>query len=144
MKRAFASVPTRWWTDRRFLQLAASTRAVLLALWTAPETMLCGISTLGVDTLARRVGMSTRAAAREIDKLEDAGYLTVDRDAVQVWLHQYVELQLGGHPASSPAWLTNTVNALAGLTQTAMVQRYRDAYSLPIEAPSRPKPREAG
>jgi hypothetical protein len=130
MKHAYSKVPTRWWLEPRFLKLKPETQRVLLAVWTAPETLLCGLTTASAPVLAQRLGMSNRAAQRHLVTLQEASFLTIDAESHLLWLHQFIEIQLGGLPSSSPAWLKNTETAVSGLPQTQMVARFREAYGI--------------
>ncbi|MCA3219360.1 MAG: hypothetical protein ING59_12535 [Burkholderiales bacterium] len=133
----YASVPTRIWLESRFLALKPNTQRVHYALWTGPEVLLCGITTATPAVIAGRLALSVAAARRAVDELAQANFLTVDREAPLIWLHRFIEEQLGGEPMRNRKHLVNTVHALSGLPQTNMVEAYRAAYSIPLEVPAR-------
>ena len=139
MSGATVRVVTRWWIENRFLSLHADAQRILFMLWTAPETPLCGITSMSHALLAERLRLKPGNIRSRLAELEDAEFITQDPDAKLCWIEGYVETQLGGRPAASQAWLVNTAIAVAGLPQTAMVLKFKKVYQLPDQAPKRAK-----
>lgn len=129
--RAARYVPTRWWLDREFLGLVGDTQRALLCLWSAPETPTSGITTVSAWTIADRLRISSKQAASRLAELEQAGFVSLDSEASLIWLHGYVETQLGGLPTSNPKWVAATVSAVNMLPDTALTRRFRLHYGLP-------------
>ena len=139
MSRASARVATRWWTDDRFLALRPDAQRILVLLWTAPETNLCGLTPISIALLAERLRLTQRRVLSSLVELEDSEHIEVDPDSRLCWIKGYVEAQLGGMPADNKPWLKNTATAVAGLPQTAMVRKFKAAYRLLDHVPERAK-----
>ena len=137
MSGATARVVTRWWLDNRFLQLRPDAQRILFLLWTAPDTALCGLTPISTSLIAERLRLKPGVVRSRLAELEDVGLIQLDPDAQLCWILGYIEAQLGGVPAQSKHWLTNTATAVAALPQTAMVQKYKAAYQLPGDVPIR-------
>ena len=141
--RAARYIPTRWWLDRGFLALSGDGQRALWCLWSAPETPTSGITTVVAATLAERLRISPKVAASRLVELEQAGFVSIDHEARLIWLHDYVETQLGGLPATHARWVTSTISALQNLPDTALTRRFRVHYGLPDRGSHRvsgPKP----
>ena len=137
MSGATARVVTRWWLDNRFLQLRPDAQRILFLLWTAPDTALCGLTPISTSLIAERLRLKPGVVRSRLAELEDVGLIQLDPDAQLCWILGYIEAQLGGVPAQSKHWLTNTATAVAALPQTAMVQKYKAAHQLPGDVPMR-------
>ncbi len=132
-------LPTCWWLDPEFLRLAADAQRALGCLWHSPETPLCGITTVSASTIADRLRITSKVAASRLAELEATGFVSIDREATLIWLHTYLETQLGGMPSTNAKWVTNTVNALNTLPDTALTRRFRANYELPDRVSIRPR-----
>jgi hypothetical protein len=129
--RAARSTPTRWWLDPAFLALSPDAQRALYCLWTSPETPTSGITTLVASSIAERLRITLKVAASRLVELEQAGFVAIDHEARVIWLHGFVEIQLGGLPETNEKWVKATTSALKGLPETALTRRYRRHYALP-------------
>ena len=137
--RANRYLPTHWWINHEFLGLTPMARRVLFALWTAPETPTCGITTVGAATVADRLRTSGKVVQSALVELSQAGFISLDHDSAVIWLHNFLERQLGSLPAKSQRWIAATADALRNLPDTALTRRFRAHYSIPVDALAIPR-----
>ncbi|MGH1360864.1 MAG: hypothetical protein ACRBC3_19055 [Burkholderiaceae bacterium] len=93
------------------------------------------------EAVASRLGIDHGTICVVLDELEASGY--IERQGGLIWLHEYVETQLGNKPASSPPWINNTIDALGALPDSDLVTRYKSHYEIPNERVAMP-PRKGG
>ena len=136
--RSARRVPTGWWISHDFLGLTPTAQRVLFSLWTAPETPTCGITTIGAATVADRLRVPVRAVHSALAELSQYGFVSLDQDSPVIWLHGYIEIQLGGLPSSNPKWMTSTASAVGNLPETDLVRRFKAHYYIQSDTPSIP------
>lgn len=130
--RQHARIPTQIWL-RTFggeTPLTSHDHAVIiLNLWTWVDTPTCGLMPFSSAALAGRLELQVDRVDAVISDLEAADFVTV-QDGL-IWLHGYIEMQLGGVPTKSEKWLNSTLKALDALPDCSIVARYRAHYRLP-------------
>ena len=135
--RAARYCSTGVWLEREFIGLSATAQRVFYAAWTAPETQTCGITTIGASALASRLRLPVEDVDAALLELASADRISVDPKVALIWLHGFLETQLGGEPIKSESWMRSTVSAVSCLPACELTRRFRVHYGLPDSSEGR-------
>mgnify|MGYP001420662897 CR=1 FL=1 len=135
------SIPSMWWIQPEFIRLRTNERSLLMMLWTAPSTPLCGIVEYQPAAWAERLQVSAGVARSALAALCDAGFVVCPDGSPLLWLVGHIEAQLRGKPTQSAAWIDNTCQALAKLPDCTVTEMFREYHRLPARGDRR---REGG
>ena len=141
MRKLATIAPSFWLSDdaENLIHRGHDYLAVLVYLWTGPETPVCGLMPLATAQIAAKLRIRPQKVEAVLIELQDAGL--IDHDGRLIWLKGYIEVQLGGMPNMSGSWIANTSNALSALPDCDLVSRYRDHYKVPKDC-RKPKKRK--
>ncbi len=128
--RAARYCSTGVWIEREFIGLSATAQRVFYAAWTAPETQTCGITTIGAAALASRLRLPINDIDAALLELVNADRISTDPKFALIWLHGFLETQLGGLPVKSEAWMRSSVSAVGSLPDCDLTRRFRVHYGL--------------